>query len=243
MNGINAENPWSNSIGMKFVPVEIAGRTGPDAPLLFSIWATQVRDFARFRSESGYVMATTEPDYRHHDGEGGVSWERTENVSFHLGQEDKPNEPAIGVSWDDANAFCRWLNERDRERPGPGWKYRLAMEAEWGHALWKLNHVLPPGEGGYTALWEFARKREGRTGRAEAGGNGANEFGIYDMTGDIWEWCAGKDETGKTIPVMCGACWFMGNLSWFRRADFWPTFRCDVAGFRVVLSCADDVAA
>ena len=93
------------------------------------------------------------------------------------------DHPAVYVSWDDAVAFCKKLSKRD------GMKYRLPTEAEWEYAC----------RGGSTSTYHFGDDDKDLYKSASFGGgfNSArmvgekpcNNFGLYDMHANVYEWC------------------------------------------------------
>jgi formylglycine-generating enzyme required for sulfatase activity len=132
-----------------------------------------------------------------------------------------PNYPASYVSWDDAVAFCKKLSERE------GKTYRLPTEAEWEYAC----------RGGTETRWSFGDDEEDLGDYAWYAKNAwdidekyahqvelkkPNAFGLYDMHGNVYEWCHDyyeadyykqspeKDPTGPTSGssrVFRGGSW------------------------------------
>jgi sulfatase modifying factor 1 len=94
-------------------------------------------------------------------------------------------QPVVGVNWDEATAYCKWLSQR------VGKMFRLASEAEWERAArGKLADALYPW--GDEPPWE--RPYPGydlKTGGPQkVGANAANDFGLYDMSEGVHEWCS-----------------------------------------------------
>lgn len=94
------------------------------------------------------------------------------------------DHPMVNVSWNDSKAFCDWLSKKETK------KYRLPSEAEWEYAC----------RAGTQTTWSFGNN-EGDLGTyAWFAGNSArrphavgqkqpNPWGLYDMHGNVWEWC------------------------------------------------------
>jgi formylglycine-generating enzyme required for sulfatase activity len=110
--------------------------------------------------------------------------------------------PAEMISWNDAVAFCRLLSEIPREKEA-GYEYRLPTEAEWEYACragTTTDYYF--GDGG-SELVEHAwfDKNSGRT-TDPVGGKKPNALGLYDMHGNVFEWCQdwyGKYPSGASI--------------------------------------------
>lgn len=116
-----------------------------------------------------------------------------ENPSFFAACDQCPVEQ---VSWEDIQVFLDKLNEKT------GKNYRLPTEAEWEYAARGGAHS------GYTkysgsefvdvAAWYDANS-DFKT--HPVGGRKANELGLYDMSGNVWEWCSDWDGAYSAQPV------------------------------------------
>jgi hypothetical protein len=149
------------------------------------------------------------------------------------------NYPATHVSWYDATAFCRWLSVR------LAFEVRLPDEWEWQWAAQSAHDdfVYPWG-----VEWRegVANTNESGIGRTTAVGiypGGRSEQGVYDLSGNVWEWCRNLyDDPRRTEPraegsrVLRGGSW--DSIQDLARADyrfyFLPYSRYDYFGFRVV---------
>jgi formylglycine-generating enzyme required for sulfatase activity len=121
----------TNGLGMQFVHV-------PDTDVQFSTYQTRVKDYRAFIHETGYIhmRETADPESRMWsvdvDGQKrrGYSWD---DLVF----KQTPDDPVVGVSWQDAKAFCEWLTLRERAagRLPPDREYRLPTDREWSVAV------------------------------------------------------------------------------------------------------------
>ena len=98
-----------------------------------------------------------------------------------------PNAPVERVSWIDAMAFCRKLNERERAagRLPEGYAYTLPTEAQWEYAHRSGTTSSYPGEPEATGWYEA---NSGET-THPVGTKRANAWGFHDMPGNVLEWC------------------------------------------------------
>jgi formylglycine-generating enzyme required for sulfatase activity len=94
--------------------------------------------------------------------------------------------PVVGVSWDDAVAFCKWLSEKE------GVTYRLLTEAEWEYACRAGSTTRYCFGDQPDRLGDFAWFADNSGGTTHPVGSvkHANNFGLYDMHGNAWEWCS-----------------------------------------------------
>lgn len=119
----------------------------------------------------------------------GADWRHPEGPQSTI--DDRMEHPAIHISWNDAQAYCRWAGAR------------LPTEAEWeiaargGHEgdAFPWGNELEPGDAHRMNVWqgEFpARNTEadGYPGTAPVTSYEPNGYGLYCMTGNVWEWCA-----------------------------------------------------
>jgi formylglycine-generating enzyme required for sulfatase activity len=154
----------------------------------------------------------------------------------------EPNRPRETVSWYEAVAFCRWLSRR------LGCDVRLPTEYEWQQAA-------TDGDPGNTypwgPVWDARRCNTSESGlnRTIAAGlypSGASARGVFDLSGNLWEWCLNKrgrpeetaiDDSGES-RVLRGGSWFnfQEDARADSRSDSLPFDRNDNYGFRVVCS-------
>jgi formylglycine-generating enzyme len=127
----------------------------------------------------------------------GASWRHPEGPGSDLRGRD--NHPAVHVAYGDALAFCAWRSKKE----GQGRLYRLPTEAEWELAarggldrktfVWG-DELNPQGKWmANTWQGDFPSRNtrgDGFLGTAPVGSFPANGFGLHDMAGNVWEWCA-----------------------------------------------------
>ncbi|MEI6713972.1 MAG: SUMF1/EgtB/PvdO family nonheme iron enzyme [Verrucomicrobiota bacterium] len=227
-----------NSIGMVFVPV---------GDVLFSIYETRVKDFAVFVEESDYPK---------------TRWKAPGFVQT-------PEDPVVMVSWNDAMSFCMWLTARERKLGllGPAEYYRLPTDLEWSQAVglplepgkcpaerdgsfpdrfpWGTQWPPPPGVGNFSGTSNVVNLpvnacAEPFAATSPAGAFRANKYGLFDMSGNVWEWCLDTSSKQRKTRVLRGGSWLQGALreallSSFRLSAM-PESESNSYGFRVIRS-------
>ncbi|MGO8703252.1 MAG: formylglycine-generating enzyme family protein [Candidatus Brocadiia bacterium] len=163
--------------------------------------------------------------------------------------------PVEQVSWDDAMEFCKKLSAKT------GQTIRLPTEAEWEYACragtttpFNTGETISTDQANYdgTSAYGNGRKGECRGKTVAVGSFAANGFGLYDMHGNVWEWCQDWYDEGyyKNSPtddppgpekgemrVLRGGSWLdlPRRCRSANRFGYGPSFRHDyVFGFRVV---------
>ena len=111
-------------------------------------------------------------------------------ISGHLSKWNGLSRPVDQVSWTDAVAFCALLSDLPEEKSA-GRKYRLPTEAEWEYSCRAGTATVYGFGDDVSKLGDFAWYKENtRLGTRPVGEKLPNAWGIFDMHGNTWEWCA-----------------------------------------------------
>jgi hypothetical protein len=168
---------------------------------------------------------------------------------------DGETQPVVHVSWNDADAYCRWLTATFGDRIPQGTEFRLPTEREWvvfascgDERTYPWGNELPPRYGNYSD--ESAREslpdwkgiegyNDGSVVTCPVEDSGANEWGLYGVGGNVWEWCSDWYDTRHTARVRRGGSWDFDQapslqIAW--RGFDRPEARYDTIGFRVVIA-------
>ncbi|MEO0771342.1 MAG: SUMF1/EgtB/PvdO family nonheme iron enzyme, partial [Cyanobacteria bacterium J06649_4] len=125
------------------------------------------------------------------------------------------NRPVEEVNWLESVEFCQRLSAKS------GREYRLPSEAEWEYACragtttpFHVGETLTDGLAHYNATETYKNGPKGkhRKETTAVGSFPANAFGLYDMHGNIWEWCADHWHSSYEGAPSNGGAWLMDNL-------------------------------
>jgi serine/threonine protein kinase/formylglycine-generating enzyme required for sulfatase activity len=207
---VQGANLGENSLGMKFVPVGDAQ---------FAIWQTRVKDFEVFAKAV---------DLRSNAWKGP-------------GFKQAPDHPVVNVTWHEAVAFCKWLTDKERKDGilPANQLYRLPTDLEWSKAVglgeetgrnpeardmgvpdvypWGTQWPPPASAGNYTGEEtgsDVAIKGydDGFAWTSPVGSFPPNQFGLYDMGGNVWQWVMDSWNSESKHKVLRGASWYNGAL-------------------------------
>jgi formylglycine-generating enzyme required for sulfatase activity/class 3 adenylate cyclase len=225
---------YTNSLGMVFTTV-------PGIAARFSIWDTRVRDFRAFVKETGHNARANVLSL----SPGTRKWEATGATWEDPGFPQNDLHPVCGVSWEDAQEFCQWLTEKERKegRISPAAAYRLPRDEEWNKAAGQGTYVWgedwpPPPMAGNFAGEEAGDQNapviqgynDGYARTSPVGRFRPNANGLYDMAGNVWEWCddwyrskMNSEKVRKALPELP----YEGNGQRCRllRGGSWNDFR------------------
>lgn len=122
--------------------------------------------------------------------------------------------PVINVSWDDAQAYVDWLSQRT------GKPYRLPSEAEWEYACragtttpFHFGPTISTDQANYDGTGTYGAGQTGvyRGRTVPVGSFPANAFGLHDMHGTVWEWCADVWHDSYAGAPSDGSAWIEGG--------------------------------
>jgi formylglycine-generating enzyme required for sulfatase activity len=165
------------------------------------------------------------------------------------------NRPVENVSWDEAQEFCQRLSAKT----GKG--YRLPSEAEWEYACragmmtaFHFGETITPELANYdgTATYNDSPKGEYRRETTDVGSFPANDWGLHDMHGNVWEWCEDdwhgsyegapndgiawvESDRSETRRLLRGGSWYFAPRNCRSACRYFDTrdYRDNRIGFRV----------
>ncbi len=194
-------NTHNSSLGMRFVSV-------PGTTVLVAVWETRVSEWTEFMRERKYPW-TFQP---------------------HFSQ--SPEHPVVGVNLQDAVAFCNWLTETERQNKvlNSSQAYRLPTPDEWDAAVGlargrKKNSLTaedrmrddriypwgeawpPPPKTANFAEGEIPGHDDGYAHTSPVGSFAASPEGIFDLSGNVWEWTQPVEIRATPTGVLRGGSW------------------------------------
>jgi formylglycine-generating enzyme required for sulfatase activity len=165
------------------------------------------------------------------------------------------NRPVETLSWYEAMEFCKRLSVYTKD------VYTLPSEAQWEYSCrgatttpFYFGETISPDQANYNGHYTYGAGLQGiyREETTDVGSFSANNFGLYDMHGNVWEWCLDQfHDSYKGAPVN-GSAWMTGGNSsyrmvrggswfsvpWFCRCafrnDYVPVSRNNHVGFRII---------
>jgi formylglycine-generating enzyme required for sulfatase activity len=244
----------TNSMGMKFVLIP-AGRFTMGSPASEK-GSEENETLHKVEISKPYYLAAFEVTQGQYSTVMGKTGEivlerdpKTNRVTRKLDIRSSPL-PVTEVSWEDAVEFCKRLSLLPEEKKA-GRSYRLPTEAQWEYACRAGTSTAYSFGDNANALGEYGWFDDNTNGPQPVGTKKANPWGLYDMHGNVYEWCSdwygdypeglAVDPTGPADGsgrVRRGGSW--GDLASLCRSAFryWggPSNRGDDLGFRLLLS-------
>ena len=155
-----------------------------------SKYAVTVAEFRRFVAATGYQT----------DAEKGGNTENWRHgVSGSVRPQSEENHPVLNVSWNDALAYCKWLSAKTGKR------FRLPTEAEREYAC-RAGSRTAFNTGTNLTIQQanfVDDQKQWRSGTVPVDSFAPNAWGLYNMHGNVWEWCS--DWYGGTYYDECKA--------------------------------------
>jgi len=197
------------------------------------IYPVTFKRFKEFIKSGGYI-------YNHFWSSSGQNWRIKRFKPMKPAQYDSekwndPDKPIVGISYYEAEAFCNWLTETQKD----GFVYRLPSEVQWERAARGTDGRLYPWGIGFEA--DRCNTKEsgiGKTTRVKRFPNGVSPDGCYDMAGNVWEWTSTKENRKY---VLKGGSYLVDryNALSIARVLFAPEERDSFIGFRCIRNKED----
>jgi formylglycine-generating enzyme required for sulfatase activity len=232
--------PFVNTLGMKFVPVPITGGPTDGKRVLFSVWETREQDYAAFIQETKREWPYNQRGPTH--PAGSVSWYDAQAFCAWLTKKELAegklaNGMAYRLPSDHEWSCAGGIGEREDAAALPVNKRRqLQGVFPWGSA-WpptagagnfageELQAAFAAGKYTYLKRETIAGYNDGHVGTSPVGSFFPDRRGLYDLSGNVWEWCedwfdasqkrkvlrGGSWEHSESSDVLCSSCRFENN--------------------------------
>jgi len=236
---------FTNPLGMKFVPV-------PGTQILMCIHETRNKDYAAYAAANSGV---------------NTEWKNvTFEIKSKYTIKNDAEHPVVKVSWEDATAFCAWLGgkdgrtyrmptdhewscavgigEQENARDTPKAKNGQVAGFPWGAGYpppknnvgnYDDSTVVRKGEDDSTVIGSYD---DGYLLTAPVMSYVANKHGLYDLGGNVWEWCQDAYSPQDNARVLRGGSWYGGGRDYLAssfRGYYAPDGRVFNYGFRCVV--------
>jgi formylglycine-generating enzyme required for sulfatase activity len=176
---VSGDDNIANSIGMKFVHIKAGSfLMGSDTG------ETDERPAHKVNISKPFFIGAyevTQEQWKNIMGNNPSTWK------------ENPRWPVGNVSWNDAKAFCKKLSAIE------GISYRLPTEAEWEYACRAGSATLYFWGCEFDSTYAWTLYNPGRSPQ-EVGTRKPNTWGLYDMAGNVWEWC--EDRYNGSYPAI-----------------------------------------
>ena len=213
----------------------------------FQMMTTEITvgQFREFVKSTGFRTEAEKGDGAYvYDG----SWQKKSDANWknpYFSQSD--NNPLTCVSWNDCQEFIKWLNQRD-----PGKNYRLPTESEWEYSCragTTTRFYSGSSDSDLDRVGWYTSNSDSKT--HTVGQKQPNTWGLYDMHGNVWEWCEDwygdypsgsvtdpRGPSSGSYRVYRGGSWYSnaGDCRSANRHDGTPSSRGYGLGFRLARS-------
>ena len=227
--------PLLNRFDIEFVLIPKARQYYNDSFFISSTPITNVQ-YRPFIEAGGYAMSNVWSSE-------GWAWRRSkkitmpqywDNTSF-----NSPDQPVVGVSWYEADAYARWLSQET------GLEISLPSGKQWLRAaVGNDTRTYPWGEQAPTPRFANYKNNVKKTTPVGAYPIDISPFGVMDMAGNVSEWTSDTSTSSKTQHVLKGGSW-AGNKDWLALKTLLTgkdgdTTRSPCFGFRIVTEVQDE---
>lgn len=256
-----AGKAWTNGLGMKFVPVSAEAKA-----IQAGVWPVRLSDFSAFIDATKYDatggMYSVGPDGKRR--QLGRTWKEPG-----FPQDPSHPVVGINIADAEAFCAWLTKAERESGLLPAGWRYRLPTDEEWSRLAglraesasatpeqrgekatdifpWGTNWPPPARSGNYAgteaglpATESIAGFNDGFARTSPVGSFAVNAIGLYDIGGNVWQWCSDRFKADANWRVVRGGSWLTASRPLIRlgaRQGYNPEFRHDDIGFRCVIA-------